>query len=131
LPTAPLGKEASFCFNFFSFHIDKHIYMTTSHATIDNTYISHPHGHTHHMCPQAHTHHKSIKTSTQIHKVSPIQRNKFRTWSTKSKGLRWVLVWWERWDGRLEDLLTTWTVLIRTRRERLHKGDKIASVRHD
>jgi hypothetical protein len=28
--------------------------MTISHATIDNTWISHPHVHTHHMCPQVH-----------------------------------------------------------------------------
>jgi hypothetical protein len=81
LPTAPLGKEATFCFVFFAFHIDKHThrYMTISHATIDNTYISHPQVHTQHMCPQVHTHHKSIETSPQIHKVSQIQRNKLRT----------------------------------------------------
>jgi hypothetical protein len=66
-------------FVFFAFHIDKHIYMTISHATIDNTYISHPHVHTHHMCPQVYTHHKSIETSPQIYKLSQIQRNKFRT----------------------------------------------------
>jgi hypothetical protein len=137
LPTAPLGKEATFCFIFWFPHWQTHththiyIYMTISHAAIDNTYISHPHVNTHHMCPQVHTHHKSIETSPQIHRVSQIQWNKFRTWSTKSKGLQWVLVWRERWDGRLEDLLTTWSMLIRTRQERLHKGDKIASVRHD
>jgi hypothetical protein len=103
-------------------YIYMYIYMTVSHATIDNTYISHP---------QVHTHHKSIETSPQVHKVSQIQRNKFTTWSTKSKGLWWVLVRWERWDGRREDLLTTWSLVIRNSQERLHKGDKIASVRHD
>jgi hypothetical protein len=108
--------------HFVFFHIDKHTH----------TYIyTYPQVHTHRMYPQVQTHQKSIETSPQIHKMSQIQRNKFRTWSTKSKGLRWVLVRWERWDGRLEDLLTTWSLLIRTRRERLHKGDKIASVRHD
>jgi hypothetical protein len=40
------------------------------YATIDNTYISHPHVHIHHMCPQVHTHYKSIETSPQIHKLS-------------------------------------------------------------
>jgi hypothetical protein len=45
-----------------------YIYMTISHVTIDNTYISHPQVHTHHMCPQVHTHHKSIETSLEVHK---------------------------------------------------------------
>jgi hypothetical protein len=65
-------------FYFFSFHIDKHIYiyMTISHATIHNTYISHPQVHTHHMCPQVH---RNKSSSPQIHKMSQIQRNKFTT----------------------------------------------------
>jgi hypothetical protein len=72
--------------HFFAFHINKHththththiyIYMTISHATIHNTYISHPQVHTHHMCPQVH---RNKSTSPQIHKVSQIQRNKFTT----------------------------------------------------
>jgi hypothetical protein len=87
-----------------------------------------PHWQTYILHPQVH---RNMSTSPQMHKVSQIQWNKFTTWSTKPNGLRWVLVWWERWDVRLEDLLTTWSLVIRTHRERLHKGDKIASVRHD
>jgi hypothetical protein len=77
----PLSAKRPHFVLFFGFHIDKHthththiyIYMTISHAAIDNTYISHPHVNTHHMCPQVHTHHKSIETSPQIHRVSQIQ----------------------------------------------------------
>jgi hypothetical protein len=84
--------------------------------------------------PQVHKCIKFVHTNPQ---VPQIHLKKFTTWSIKSKGLRWLLVRWERCErwhlsgGRLEDLLTTWSLLIRTRRERLHKGDKIASVRHD
>jgi hypothetical protein len=117
----PTRQRSHILFYFFAFHVDKHIYIYHMQQYI--THISHPQVHT----PP----HVSTSPSKQVHKVSQIQRNKFTTWSTKSKGLRWVLVRWERWDGRLEDLLTTWSLVIRTRRERLHKGDKIASVRHD
>jgi hypothetical protein len=62
----PLSIKRPHFVLFFSFHIDNiyiyiyiYIYMTISHATIDNTYISHP---------QVHTHHKSIETSLEVHK---------------------------------------------------------------
>jgi hypothetical protein len=72
LPTAPLGKEATFYFIFlFAFRIDKH---THTHATIHNTYISHPQVHTHHMCPQVHpnksTNPQSVSNPTkQVHNM--------------------------------------------------------------
>jgi hypothetical protein len=83
LLTAPLGKEATFCFIFLlstltntHTHTYIYIYMTISHATIDNTFISHsytPHVSTSSYTPQVH------RNKSQIHKVSQIQRNKFRT----------------------------------------------------
>jgi hypothetical protein len=43
--------------------------------------------------PQVHKCIKFVHTNPQ---VPQIHRNKFTTWSTKSKGLRWLLVQWER-----------------------------------